>query len=143
MNTAIHIICIHKLHCIYIHHTKPCLNNTADVNKEGEGNSKHLNTSYNQRFTCIDMIVVYKYLPMVLAKSACLLPQMYHQYQSHQILHCYIGQLSLTNPQPRTKKNMFFFWIRLFRNNVRKTCLGAPTCFTPDFYLFVMTIKLL
>ena len=31
----------------------------------------------------------------------------------------------------------------LFRNNVRKTCLRAPTGFTPDFYLFVTTIKLL
>ena len=46
-------------------------------------------------------------------------------------------------PNQGQKKNLFFFWNWLFRSNIRKTCLGAPTGFTPDFYLFVTTIKLL
>ena len=43
----------------------------------------------------------------------------------------------------KDKKNLFLFSSWLLRDNVRKSCLGAPTGFTSDFYLFVTTIKLL
>ena len=43
----------------------------------------------------------------------------------------------------KDKKKLFLFSSWLLRDNVRKTCPGAPNGFTSDFYLFVTTIKLL